>query len=71
MGAILLAGLGVTPERGGVGVELTVAQAGASGAAVVEVFRYVFMAALAVSIVGLIAVVLLEERPLQGPGART
>jgi MFS family permease len=71
MGGILLAGLGVTPERGAVGVELTVAQTGASGAAVVEVFRYVFMAALAVSIVGLIAVVQLEERPLQGPGART
>ena len=71
MGAILLAGLGVTPERGGVGVELTVAQAGASGVAVVEVFRYVFVAALAVSIVGLIAVFLLEERPLHGPGART
>ena len=69
MGAILLAGLGVTPERGGIGVELTVTQAGASGVAVGQVFRYVFVAALAVSIIGLVAVILLEERPLHGPAA--
>src|SRR5204863_4750480 len=63
MGAILLAGLGATPDRG-VGVELTVAQAGASGIAVGEVFRYVFVAALVVSVIGFIAVFLLDERPL-------
>src|SRR5262249_24221475 len=67
MGAILLAGLGVTPERGGVGVDLTVAQAGASGVAVTEVFRYVFVGGLAVAVLGLTGVVLLEERPLHGP----
>jgi multidrug resistance protein len=71
MGAILLAGLGVTPERGGVGVELTVAQAGASGVAVAQVFRHVFVAALVVSVLALIAVVLLEERPLHGPPSGT
>jgi EmrB/QacA subfamily drug resistance transporter len=68
MGAILLAGLGATPERGGVGVELTVAQA--SGIAVGEVFRFVFVAALVVSVIGFIAVILLDERPLHGPGTK-
>jgi len=68
MGAILLAGLGLTPERGGVGLELTAAQAGAAGAVgVAEVFRLMFAAALAVSILSLVALVLLEERPLTGP----
>jgi EmrB/QacA subfamily drug resistance transporter len=70
MGAILLAGIGVAPERGGVGVELMVAHAGAPGAAVADVFRWVFVAALVFSIVGMIAVILLEERPLHGPAAK-
>jgi EmrB/QacA subfamily drug resistance transporter len=62
MGAILLAGLGFTPERGGVGLDLTAGSAGADSVA--GVFRFVFAAALAVSIVGLVALVLMEERPL-------
>ncbi len=69
MGAILLAGLGVTPERGGVGVELTTASAGAAGVAVSEVFRWVFVAALVFSVLAMIAVLLLEERPLTGPAS--
>jgi len=68
MGAILLAGLGFTPERGGVGLELSAAHVGAAGVA--EVFRFVFAAALAVSVVALIALVLLEERPLSGPARK-
>jgi hypothetical protein len=32
-----------------------------------EVFRWVFVAALAVSITGFVAVLRLEERPLRGP----
>jgi EmrB/QacA subfamily drug resistance transporter len=70
MGAILLAGLGVTPERGGVGVELSVANAGAAGVAVAEVFRLVFAAALVFSVMAMIALVLLEERPLHGPATQ-
>jgi EmrB/QacA subfamily drug resistance transporter len=69
MGAILLAGLGFTPERGGVGLELTAAQTGADGVA--EVFRLVFAAALVVSVLSLISLVLLEERPLTGPVKET
>jgi EmrB/QacA subfamily drug resistance transporter len=68
MGAILLAGLGFTPERGGGGLELSAAQMGAAGVA--EVFRFVFVAALVVSVLALLAVVLLEERPLSGPARK-
>jgi EmrB/QacA subfamily drug resistance transporter len=70
MGAILLAGLGMTPERGGVGVELTVVTAGAAGVAVAEVFRYVFVAALVFSILSVVALLLMEERPLAGPARK-
>jgi hypothetical protein len=67
MGAIVLAGLGVTPERGaGAAV---VAQAAGAAIDVAEVFRWVFVAALAVSITGFVAVLRLEERPLRGPAA--
>jgi EmrB/QacA subfamily drug resistance transporter len=69
MGAILLGGLGVTPERGGAGVELTMAHAGAAGAAAAEVFRLVFVAALVFSAIALVALFFLEERPLHGPQA--
>jgi hypothetical protein len=34
---------------------------------VAEVFRWVFAAALAVSILAIVAVLRLEERPLRGP----
>ncbi len=67
MGAILLAGLGVTPERGGVGAEMAVSSAAGAGAAVAEVFRFAFLAALAFAVLAMIAVILLEERPLRGP----
>jgi EmrB/QacA subfamily drug resistance transporter len=70
MGAILLAGLGVTPERGGAGVEMMTANAGGIGLAVAEVFRWVFVSALVFAVMALIAVVLLEERPLAGPAKR-
>jgi hypothetical protein len=66
MGAIVLAGLGVTPERG-TGMELVARMAGAADADVAEVFRWVFAAALAVSIMAFVAVLRLEERPLHGP----
>lgn len=66
MGAIVLAGLGVTPERGG-GADLVAQAAGTAGLDVAEVFRWVFVAALAVSVTGFVAVLRLEQRPLHGP----
>ena len=55
------------PERGGVGIELTVATAGAAGVAMAEVFRWMFASALVFAVLSVIAVILLEERPLTGP----
>ena len=66
MGAILLAGLGFAPERGGVGTDVLAANAGASGLDAAGVFQWVFVAALAFSVIALVAVVLMEERPLHG-----
>ena len=40
-----------------------------AGIAVAESFRFVFVAALVVSVLALLAVVLLEERTLHGPAA--
>jgi EmrB/QacA subfamily drug resistance transporter len=70
MGAILLAGFGATPERG-IGVELLVAMAGQAGLDVAAVFRFVFAAALAFLAIALLAVILMEERPLRGPAKKT
>jgi EmrB/QacA subfamily drug resistance transporter len=72
MGAILLAGIGVAPERGSNrgGVDIMVASAGASGFDVVYIFRWVFVAAFAFSILSTVAMILLEERPLHGPAVK-
>jgi hypothetical protein len=69
MGAIVLAGLGATPERGGTGSELIVAHLNAGGIDVAQVFRLVFAAALVVSILAFVAILRMEERPLHGSGA--
>jgi EmrB/QacA subfamily drug resistance transporter len=66
MGAILLASLGATPERG-TGVELLVETAGAAGVDMAAVFRFVFVAADIFVGLSLAAMLLLEERPLRGP----
>ena len=55
MGAILLAGLGFAPERGGVGTEVLAANAGASGLDAAGVFQWVFVAALVFSVIALVA----------------
>jgi EmrB/QacA subfamily drug resistance transporter len=66
MGAILLAGLGFAPERGGAGADVLVANAAAAGGNVAGVFQWVFAAALAFSLIAFIALILMEERPLHG-----
>jgi MFS family permease len=68
MGAIVLAGFGITPERGS-GMELVVQSAHTAELDVAEVFRHVFAAALVVAMVAFAAVLRLEERPLRGPAA--
>jgi hypothetical protein len=70
MGAILLSGLGAVPERG-TGVELLVAAASQAGIDMAAVFRWVFVAADIFLGLALIAVLLMEERPLHGPARVT
>jgi EmrB/QacA subfamily drug resistance transporter len=66
MGAILLAGLGFAPERGGVGAEVMAASATGADGDVAAVFQWVFVAALVFSVLALVALALMEERPLHG-----
>jgi EmrB/QacA subfamily drug resistance transporter len=66
MGAILLAGLGVAPERAGRAVSVVTSVSGAAGTDVAFVFRWVFLAALVFLAIALIALHVMEERPLRG-----
>ena len=65
LGAILLAGLGVAPQRGGhaVSVISSVSAAGSSDGALV--FRWVFLAAFLFLALSLLFLALMEERPLR------
>ena len=65
LGAILLAGLGVAPQRGGhaVSVISSVSAAGSSGGALV--FRWVFLTAFLFLALSLLFLALMEERPLR------
>jgi MFS family permease len=63
MGAILLAGLGATPERGSVSV--VAISMNAAGADVAMTFRYVFLSALIFLALSLAFLILMEERPLR------
>jgi MFS family permease len=70
MGAILLSGLDAVPERG-TGVELLVAAASQAGMDMAAVFRWVFVASDIFLGLALIAILLMEERPLHGPASET
>jgi hypothetical protein len=64
MGAIVLAGLGVAPERG-LGAGAINASVGALGGDVALVFRWVFASGAMFLTAGLIALLMMEERPLR------
>src|SRR5262244_730632 len=66
MGAILLAGLGVTVGRGGSAAAVVATVAG-SGFDFASVFRWVFVAAELFLAGSLATLILMEERPLRGP----
>jgi EmrB/QacA subfamily drug resistance transporter len=67
LGAILLAGLGVVPDRAGQAMISVVATVSAAGSSEVAfVFRWVFLAAWIFLAISLIALILMEERPLRG-----
>jgi MFS family permease len=65
LGAILLAGLGVAPQRGGHAASVMSTVSAAAGSDVAFVFRWVFLAAFAFLLLSLIALLLMEERPLR------
>jgi EmrB/QacA subfamily drug resistance transporter len=68
MGAILLAGLGVTPQRGAA-VSVVTSTMSASGADVADVFRWVFASSWIFLALSLIALILMEELPLRSTPA--
>ncbi len=63
LGAILLAGLGVAPERGRAVSLIT--SVSAAGIDVAFVFRWVFLAAFVFLALSLLFLILMEERPLR------
>ena len=65
LGAILLAGLGVAPERGGRAISV-IETVSAAGIDVAFVFRWVFLAAFVFLALSLLFLILMEERPLRG-----
>jgi hypothetical protein len=71
MGAILLATLGVTPERGGRVTVLSATAANTLGVDLAHVFRGVFALGVVCLIASLIALVRMEERPLRGRSEET
>jgi hypothetical protein len=66
MGAILLAGLGVAPDGAGRAVSVVETVSAAGGADVAFVFRWVFLSAWVFLAISLVALILMEERPLRG-----
>jgi hypothetical protein len=66
MGAILLATLGVAPERGAHVTVMTAAVANALGVDLAHVFRGVFTFGVLCLIASLVALIRMEERPLRG-----
>jgi EmrB/QacA subfamily drug resistance transporter len=69
MGAIVLAEFGRTVERGGGAQQVleSAAALGTGGIGVAEIFRWVFVPALVVAFMALVALLRMEERPLRGP----
>jgi MFS family permease len=64
MGAIMLAHLGAAPQRGASPALVAVATT-ASSAELTQMFRWIFIVATAVSALCVLALILMEERPLR------
>ena len=65
LGAILLAGFGIAPQRGRRAISLVTGVSAAGGTDVAFVFRWVFLATWIFLAIGLIALILMAERPLR------
>jgi MFS family permease len=67
MGAIMLAGMGVAPQRGS-HAESLLTGVGATVTDFANMFRWVFASAAIALFVGLLALILMRELPLRGRG---
>jgi len=65
MGAIMLAGLGAAPQRGGASTAVVAAAVGASADQLARTFSFIFAVAAGFLVLGIVALVLMEERPLR------
>ena len=66
LGAIVLAGIGAVPDRA-TGAQVAVGSAAAAGSDMIAVFRWVYAVSAAALLASLIALWMMEERPLRGP----
>src|SRR5208282_4210856 len=65
MGAIMLAGLGAAPQRGGTSTAVVSAAVGASAEQLARTFSFIFAVAAGFLVLGIVALVVMEERPLR------
>jgi hypothetical protein len=65
MGAIMLAGLGAAPQRGAVSSTVITAAVGATVDQLARTFSFIFAVASGFLVVGIVALIVMEERPLR------
>ena len=66
MGAIMLAGLGAAPQRGAATSAVVTAVVGGSAEQLVRTFSFIFAVGAAFLVIGVVALIAMEERPLRG-----
>ena len=66
MGAIMLAGLGVAPQRGAATATAAAAVVGATPEQLLRTFSFIFAVAAGFLVIGVVALIAMEERPLRG-----
>ena len=65
MGAIMLAGLGAAPQRGAASATVVTVAVGASADQLVHTFSFIFAVAAGFLVIGVVALIAMEERPLR------
>ncbi len=65
MGAIMLAQVGIAPQRGAASAVIVGAAANAAADQLVRTFSFIFAVAVGFLLIGIVALILMEERPLR------
>jgi EmrB/QacA subfamily drug resistance transporter len=65
MGAIMMAGLGAAPQRGAASSTVVTAAVGATADQLVRTFSLIFAVAAGFLLIGIVALIMMEERPLR------